>query len=265
MGKSGGRPRKWGDRYPSGKLHHENKGQDLTPALLGRIKNFFVKIAADPKAGDLPGLLLYDNKLTNPQAAAAYKLGDVYRKYHRLKALRDFAKSPSFERGFGNSDLDEERMSYEQLSDLEADIRKAEEAWRKVDEFLDPYKNAHMTRRLRQSVIDLCVFETLPDPGYLPQIRRVLDQLSLRWAQGWREAKRRDIKIIREAPKRDNVEEMSVKRRDTITEPLEKVLGALGLDDGGVRKAVEAFHALRARAEFRRAKERTNDRSGNGR
>jgi hypothetical protein len=258
MGKLGGRPRKWGDRYPSGRLHHESKAPELAPAVLARIKNFFVKIANDERAGDLPGLLLYANQLTNAQSAAAYKLGDIFRRYHRLKALRDFAKSPSFERGFGNSDLDEERMSYEQLSDLEADIRKAEEAWRKADEFLDPYKNAHMTRRLRQGVIDLCVFETLPDPGYLPQIRRVLDQLAVRWAQGWKEAKHREIRIIREVPKRDNVEEMSVKRRDTITEPLQKVLGALGLDDGGVRKAVEAFHALRARAEFRRSKERTN-------
>jgi hypothetical protein len=258
MGKLGGRPRKWGDRYPSGRIH-ESKGQDLTPAVLGRIKNFFVKIANDERAGDLPGLLLYDNKINNTQSAAAYKIGDIYRKYHRLKALRDFAKSPSFERGFGNSDLDEERMSYEQLSDLDADIRKAEEAWRKVDEFLDPYKNAHMTRRLRQSVIDLCVFETMPDPGYLPQIRRVLDQLSLRWAQGWREAKRRDIKIIREAPKRDNIEAVSQQRRDTITEPLQRVISALrpDLDGTGLKQAVEVFHALRARAEFRRGKERT--------
>lgn len=261
MGKLGGRPRKWGDRYPSGRLHHDESNlPDLTPTVLAKIKNFFVKIANDERTGDLPGLLLYSNKLTNTQAAAAYKIGDVYRRYHRLKALRDFAKSPSFERGFGNSDLDEERMSYEQLSDLEADIRKAEEAWRKVDEFLDPYKNAHMTRRLRQSVIDLCVFETMPDPGYLPQIHRVLDQLSIRWAQGWKEAKRRDIKIIREAPKRDNVEEMSTKRRDTITEPLQRVISALrpDLDGTGLKQATEAFHALRARAEFRRSKERTN-------
>jgi hypothetical protein len=151
-------------------------------------------------------------------------------------------------------------MSYEQLSDLEADIRKAEEAWKKVDDFLDPYKNAHMTRQLRQNVIDLCVFETLPDPGYMPQIRRVLDQLSIRWAQGWKEAKRRDIKIIRQTPQRDNVEETSAKRRDTITEPLGRVISALrpDLHDGDLRKAVEIFHALRARAEFRRAKERTN-------
>jgi hypothetical protein len=252
MGRIGGRPRKAGERYPSGRL--KKPGEAIAPARWGRIKNLLCKLAGLPEWENEIGRLLCMGELTNVQAASASKVGDVYRAYHRAKSLRYFAKSPNYERGFGDADLAEERMTPEQLEAFEARIRKAEEAWEKIDTYL-----AAVPRNVRQSVHDICIGSTPTNPMMLPNVRACLSDLAKRWEQGWRDQPQRyhqpaELKLV--APGRDNVEALTKHRRDTITEPLSAVVRKLrpDLDDDGIKQVVDVFHALRARADFRRVK-----------
>jgi hypothetical protein len=145
--------------------------------------------------------------------------------------------------------------SGEQLQSYEATIRKAEEAWRKVDEFLRAKR-----RDVYQGILDICVFSTPTNPTLLPDIRQALDHLSRRWADSWPRDKKAELRIVRAlatAGLQTNVEAMPLRpRRDNITEPLEKIVRTLlpELDEDAVRKVVDTFHALRARAELRRSR-----------
>lgn len=259
MGKLGGRPRKQGERYSSNgniKPIKQRPFEGLAPALLGRIKNVLLKKANDPRLAELVGVLWVDGEFTNAQAAAAYKIGDIYRAYHRAKSLREHPKAPNWERGFGSADLAEERMSPEQLQNHEEWIRKAEDAWRKVDEFF-----TQLRRELRQAIIDVCVFSTPCNPTLLPDLRAVLDELAKRWAPGWqqRALKLGDSQVLREGPRTSaHVHIQRPKRRDTISEPLDAVLKAIrpDLDEDERKLVVETFHALRDRAEFQRSKQK---------
>lgn len=244
-----GRPRKAGERYPSGKL--KKPGEAIAPARWGRIKNLLCKIAGLPEWENEIGRLLCQGELTNVQAAAASKIGDVYRAYHRAKGLKYFAKSPNYERGFGSADLAEERMSAEELENFEARIRKAEEAWFKVDGYLSGVR-----RDVRQAVIDICVGSTPVNPMVLPDVRACLSDLAKRWEQGWRDQPQRRQPELKLMPGRDNVEAIAKHRRDTVTEPLSAVVRKLrpDLDDDGIKQVVDVFHALRARADFRRTR-----------
>src|ERR1700731_3428485 len=106
------RPRKNGERYPSGKLKPQ---EQIAPAAWGRMKSDTIKIVLDPKMQSEIARLSFAGILTNSQAVSAFQIADVYQKYHRYKQLRTSPKSPSYEIGFGSSDIDEERMSDEQL------------------------------------------------------------------------------------------------------------------------------------------------------
>ena len=132
MGRSGGRPRKPGVRYPSGDLR-KKPAEGIAPALWGRIRSIVAKVAGDGKLESEVGRLAFLGEFTNVQAAAAFKVGDIYRAYHRTKRLKDFPKSPNYEQGFGSADLAEERMSDEQLANFEDTVRRAHQAWERID------------------------------------------------------------------------------------------------------------------------------------
>jgi hypothetical protein len=144
-------------------------------------------------------------------------------------------------------------MSAVELENFEVAIRRATEAWEKLDAFL-----ACLHRDIRQAMLDLCVYECAPKWGTLPHTRWALDQLARRWAEGWRDQKdKREIRLIKEASKPVSG---PIKRKDTITEPFETVLRTLRPDLGadGIKQATDTFYALRARMEFRVAKVKKN-------
>lgn len=260
MGSQGGRPRGTGERYPSGDLKPKRPGgEPISPALWQRMKAQWTKIFNDAGHGSEVGRLSFDGELTNAQTAAAFRIGEIYRKYHRFKQLRDTAKSPSYQQGFGgSSDLAEERMTAEQLAAFEGNIRKAEADWAKVDGALAA---AHIPRPLRQAIIDICVFDTPTNPLFYPAIRYFLDQMVLRWAERFDDIDKR-INMngrrmgIPNRPVIERVVPAKPKRPDTITPTFEAVVRKLrpDLDDKGIRLATETFTAMRDRAVYRLAK-----------
>jgi hypothetical protein len=86
-------------------------------------------------------------------------------------------KSPNYERGFGDADLAEERMNPDELENFEIAIRRATEAWEKLDGYL-----AGLHREVRQAMLDLCVYETVPRVGRREH-RRIDDRRTypLKW------------------------------------------------------------------------------------
>jgi hypothetical protein len=250
MGRRGGRARKGGERYPSGKLKPITEG--LAPALGARIRAHILKFFADPKFATPFGILYAEGAFTHAQFAAGNRVGDIFRRYHRYKQLRDTPKSPSYEHGFGSSDLAEERMSAEQLEAFEGSIRAAEEAWRGVDAEL-----AVVPRNVRQAVIDLCVFDTAVNPSLHGDIARFLDLLVRRWPERRERSRRKDrMPALRIRTPAAEKATLPIKRPDTITSALEKVVRKLrpDLDTNELRLVADTFHALRDREAQRRSK-----------
>lgn len=256
MGRKG-RPRKSGERKPSGDLK-KRPNEGIAPAIMGRIKAF-AKFFSDPKFVSLLAMLEAAGELTAVQSATGARIGEIYRTYHRLKHLKEQPKSPSYEQGFGSSDLAEERMSTEQLEAFEAQIRKAEENWLAIDDQLGV-----IPRNLRQAVMDLCVYDTAINPMLYPDMRRFLDLAAEYFARRGR-APAGDktpvnlrvlvarsptmVPSVAAAPPR-------VRRPDTATHALEAVVRKLrpDLDADGVAQVREIFTAVRDREEFRRKK-----------
>ena len=249
MGKNkGGRPRQSGGRYPSGDLRPEG----IAPALVGRMKNATIKLLLDPKLGTEVGRLSAAGILTHAQAATAWRVGEIYNKWHRLKRLRTSAKSPDFEQGFGSADLAEERMSDEQLERFEAAIKAADADWRLVDLFL-----TEINREVRKAVLDLCVEDRAISPGMYGHIRQVFGAFALRWGQDkdWRKkapaVRSRSLKqtaaaievLQAEAPRR---EDPGMKALVLIARKLRP-----DLDADGIIKVKEVWAALRDRERFR--------------
>jgi hypothetical protein len=146
-------------------------------------------------------------------------------------------------------------MNPDELENFEIAIRRATEAWEKLDGYL-----AGLHREVRQAMLDLCVYETVPRVGTLPHVRWTLDQLSRRWAEGWRDAGKlnRELRLVKQTQRAEN--SGPIRPKDSITEPLESVVRKLrpDLDEDGVRQTVDTFYALRARMEFRIGKVKKN-------
>jgi hypothetical protein len=266
MGSRGGRPRKLGIREPSGRLSRvvtRPAGEPISGAKWQRIRQAWSKIFGEEDHGSELGRLSFYHEITDAQAAAGFRIGDVYRKYHRLKGLRDTAKSPSYQSGSGgSSDLAEERMSSEQLAAFEGQIRKAEADWKAVDDVLSnslPHRSFDVPRNLKQAVIDVCVFDTPVNPMLYPDLRGFLDHMAVRNAGRNAEIDKNDkarrrspIEVRRAEPRREP------RREDAAAVAVQSVLRKLwpDIEADAMRKVTETFQALRSREEFRRHKAR---------
>lgn len=174
MGRTG-RKRKQGERKPSGDLK-QSGGEGIAGAVWQRIRINGIKIGSDPRLGTQVGTLSCMRELTDAQTVTAFRIGEIYHRFYRAKRLRVVPKSPSYEIGsLGSADLAEERMSEEQLAAHEVEIKRAEAAWRKVDEVL---RGLHGS--LRQAIHDLCVRDVSINSMLLRDVRQVLDAIALR-------------------------------------------------------------------------------------
>jgi hypothetical protein len=105
----GGRPRKSGERYPGGKLKPQVTQQQaenvvgsssVSPASVHRIRELGRTFALDPKLGTELGRLLLLERVTTLEAAAGWRIGEVYGRFERQHGKRRAARSPSYELGF---------------------------------------------------------------------------------------------------------------------------------------------------------------------
>lgn len=253
-----GRPKQAGERYPSGDLKPYNGA--VSPAIWARMKNDGIKVVNDPRLGDQVGRLSFHGILSNAQTAAAFRVGDVFRRYHRAKRLRVNAKSPNYEQSFGSADLAEERMSEEQLEQHEASIRSATEAWEHLDGKEGLFRR--FKPDLRKALIDLCVLDQPVNPTLYNDIRSVLDHLAVRWNDHFRQAdKLAHAKSIlnRSSASPELLRAQAPKRQDSMMRALEQVVRKLrkDLDEDGVATVKQTFLALVDRDRFNSGKKKT--------
>jgi hypothetical protein len=248
----GGRPRKPGERYPSGDL--KPKGEAIAPAVWARIKADAVRITKDERLGTELGRLSFHGELTNAQTAAGFRVAEIYRRYHRLKRLRDTAKSPTFQGGSsGSADLAEERMDAEHLEAHEDSIRAAEADWKRLQEELPLY-----LREIPDALIELCVFDRPLSPVLLPDIRIALDRLATAFGDQWRRQGRGSKgtrPLLRKAATAGPDRSAIFAPRggpDPNVQAVEAIARKLRLDETGVAAVRETFMALVARARYRR-------------
>lgn len=246
MGRRAGRSRKPGPRQPDGRLRPQ-RNEGIPPALLGRVKNWVAKLMGDAKWASRVGELSWVGELTNAQTASAFRIGEVYRRYHRFRGERAAAKSASLEHGFGSAELAFERMSEDEIEGFEAAERAAKAAWEAIDAEL-----ATVPRNVRQAVLDVCVFDTCINPMLYHDLRLFLDHMTKHWGEDWKRAGRGRNVAFRSLPKPKLVSQNATPKRgpmvrwDAIAPAYEATLKILrpDLDHEGLKKASETFLAL---------------------
>lgn len=269
----GGRPRLTGERYPSGDLKPLD-APELAPALWQRIRTAMAERFGDANYGAELGRLNGKGVITEAELTTGLRLGEIYRRYHRLKGLRDTPKSPGYEQGrAGSADLAEERMDAEQLEQFEAAVRTATAAW----EFVDGALN-EVPLHVRDATEEICVYDRAVNPGLHADIRWSLRMLSRLWSEQRRRRgsaavnsranAKQLLRALRTGPAGgalppttgEGAPAEAVKPRerriDTATHAMEAVAKVIrpDLDAQGLREVVEVFTAVRDRQDFRRKK-----------
>lgn len=91
-----GRKRKAGPRYPSGDLKKPT-GDPIAPAAWARVRSDVAKIANDPRLSSEVGRLSFHREITDAQAAAAFKVRDIYAAFEQAKGKHRSSASPDNE------------------------------------------------------------------------------------------------------------------------------------------------------------------------
>jgi len=198
-----GRPREEGDRYPGGKLKPKTKltRDAIAPAAWARVRSEVVAIAKDPRLASEVGRLSLHRIITDRQAVTAFRVGEIYGTYERLKGRRRSTRSPSYERGSGGEGIAEELMSDEALQDLESRIRTAEDAFLELMEILKPYPRTAVS-----ALEQLCVEDRAIDPTYMGNMGRLLDNIAGALAASSKKRRRQKVTV---APARPRVKVIS--------------------------------------------------------
>lgn len=242
------RPRKNGERYPSGKLKPQ---EQIAPAAWGRMKSETIKIVLDPKMQSEIARLSFAGELSNSEATTAFRVAEIYQLYHRHKGLRTSPKSASYEIGFGSSDVDEERMSDEQLEMYEAAILKAERDWKSLDEGLSKFHGP-----VRSAIYTLCVENQPINPTLYGDVRAVLNAIAMRWGPEWRKRQRLTATLKRTTAPIEQLQAAVPRREDPGMKAVRAIARKLvpSLDQQGVDKVAEIWAALRDRERLRQAR-----------
>ncbi len=168
-----GRPRKAGDRTPCGALKRV-ADNGLTPTAIKRITEDLARGAGDKRFESEVARLLFEKKLNDREAAAAFKVGEIYGRYERLHSKRRSAVSPSYMIGrTGAPELADERMTSEQIAAREKRERDTEAAFMAIQDEIPAYPP-----RWRAILEHLCV-ENLHVPEiWLPELRWMLEKIA---------------------------------------------------------------------------------------
>ncbi len=155
-----------GERYRCGK---KRPGEDKGGALWRRIADHGEKLALDPRLGSELGRLRHFGELSNLQASAGSRVGEIYGRYERLKHLHRSAASPSYRLGFGESD---DPSGAEELDRFAERVRRAERAFLRLQEEIQ-------ARDLKALIEEVCVDDRPINPTRLDELRAVLDHLAV--------------------------------------------------------------------------------------
>jgi hypothetical protein len=265
-----GRPSKSGDRYKCGKLRPaETTKQPISPALWQRIKTNGQKIGLDPRLGTELGRLALHDELTSAEVSAGFRIAEIYQIFEHLHGRTRSAAGSSFFRQF--------------VADLEKPI---EIGRRKTDDYLDLDREErereacenfdvvqfYMPAAQRDLVEQVCVASQPINPVSIPILKMVLQYFFEIFRDDKNYRSKRSKKFNADAPKikfckpkkdKANKVEKPVenaeppKRTDVRKISYMQTLRILrpDLDDDQLEQAWGVYHALIARADFRREKE----------
>lgn len=249
-----GRPKKDGDRYPSGDLVPGNDGP--APALMGRLTDV-ARLCGDPRLATQLSRLGLLGVLTNRQVQAGLRLGEIVNKWRRLERMvRSTPKSASLEGGFsGGAEVAEERMTAEQLAALQDTAIRAREEYDRVMEEIPVYP-----REVHQALLELCVEDQPISSRLYPEVKTQLNRLSAAFDdKRKRKPSRGGVRPLR------TVTEKPVDKPVAAFRPPDVALRAVELiahelrpdmDADGIKRVKDAFAAYVAREKFRGQKAR---------
>lgn len=264
-----GRRKSTGERYPGGKLKPNKNKPDVEPisgALWQRIKQNAKQLALDPRCTTELGRLNWFGEFTVAQTAAGFRIAEIYGRFERYKKLKRGAKSPSYDATFGEAGAAEELMGDAALEQLQARIRDAHE------KFVALQDNITRTApRLRPYIEALCVEDHAINPVLYDPMRTFLGLMAVKFAihsappatalSGRHALRGPSLHFNKHedpdtpaaagaspAPKPVNLD------RAAFFEVAKKI--APHLDTKQIEVAYDTQQALKARAVFRRAKER---------
>jgi hypothetical protein len=162
-----GRPALPGDRYPSGE--RRDTTDPRAENVFQRFAELEKTVGLDPRLTSQIGRLRYLKLLSDGQAAAADKVGQIYGRFERIHARRRYSVSPSYQlgRGYGEREYD-------------TDIVKAAEADYRALQDCIPL----LPREARDIIEQLCVENCAVPSLYLPEVRVILDRVAMEFGLG---------------------------------------------------------------------------------
>jgi len=156
-----GRPALPGERYPSGERREASDPR--AENVFRRFTELEKTVGLDPRLTSQIGRLRYLKLITDIQAAAADKVGQVYGRFERTHRVRRHSVSPSYELGRG-------RSGFEYDDEV---IRAAQADYQAVQDCIPAFP-----REARELIEQLCVDNCAVSSLHLPDIRRVLDKVA---------------------------------------------------------------------------------------
>jgi hypothetical protein len=271
-----GRHRKAGHRYPSGKLKKPT-GDPIVPAAWARVRTDAAKLINDDRLASELGRLSFHRELTDAQAAAGFRVAEIYAGYEKAKGKRRSLGSPSYEQEFrGDGGFPEELVAVKDaaekpnaitLDDLSEDdplykrmagTLAAEQAFLALQDELDNYGP-----RARDLLETLCVDNCTINPQKLDAMRWLLNRLAVFFGTSGSRKKAK-----RQAPRKTGAERAAapapVSRVTVRHPPIEAVVlrtmlkaARPDMDAEQIEAAVSLAGAVKERELFRRTKEKT--------
>ena len=162
-----GRPALPGDRYPSGERRETSDPR--AENVFRRFAELEKTVGLDPRLTSQIGRLRYLKLLTDGQAAAADRVGQVYGAFERIHARRRFSVSPSYQLGRGHGEREYETEI----------VRAAEADYRALQDCIPL-----LPREARDIIEQLCVENCAVPSVYLPEVRVILDRVALEFGLG---------------------------------------------------------------------------------
>jgi hypothetical protein len=266
-----GRPAKSGERYKCGKLKPaETSKQPISPALWQRIKTNGQKIGLDPRLGTELGRLALHDELTSAEVSAGFRIAEIYHAFERFHGRTRSAAGSSFFRQFV-ADLEKPIEVGRRRSDDHIDVDE-EAAEREAREDFDVLQY-YMPAAQRDLVEQVCVASRPINPVSIPVLKMVLqyffeifrddknyrskrsrkfdpDTPKLKFYKPKKDKSKKAEKPVEQAeqPRPIDMRKLSYMQTLRILRP--------DLSDEQLEQAWGVYHALIARADFRRDKER---------
>ena len=266
-----GRPSKSGERYKCGKLKPaETSKQPISPALWQRIKTNGQKIGLDPRLGTELGRLALHDELTSAEVSAGFRIAEIYQVFEHFHGRTRSAAGSSFFRQFV-ADLERPIEVGRRRSDDHIDLDR-EEREREAREDFDVLQ-FYMPVAQRDLVEQVCVSGQPINPVSLPVLKMVLQYFFEIFRDDKNYQSKRSKKFDANAPKikfyrpkkdkaktaqavveHDQQKPKTVDKRKVSYMQTLRILRP-DLTDGQLEQAWGIYHALIARADFRKEKE----------